>query len=149
MSRNFENLKAHILPLSEADDFNIARDEWKLVDVAMHDEFDNCPCGKDIKELCYIQNQINGNKTYVGNVCVNNFIGISTGNLFAGLKRIALDETANPNEDLIDHAYELGYIFENEYKFLMETRRKRKLSPKQLAWKLKINRRIIHETVVR
>ena len=149
MTRNFENLKAHILPLSEATDFDDAKKEWKLVDVEIHDEFDNCPCGKEIKELCYIQNELNRNKTYVGNICINRFIGIATGNLFVGLKRIALDETANANEDLIDHSYQLGYIYENEYKFLMQTRNKRKLSPKQLAWKLKINRRIINKTVVR
>ena len=149
MSRNFENLQAHIVPLSEADNFHDATAEWKLFDVAVHENWDNCPCGKEIKELCYIQNELNGNKTYVGNVCVNNFIGIATGNLFAGLKRIAVDETANPNEDLIEHAYELGYIFENEYKFLMDTKRKRNLSTRQLGWKLKINRRIINKTVVR
>ncbi len=149
MTHNFEHLKAHILPLSEATAFNEAKNEWKLVDVELHDEFDSCPCGKAIKELCYIQNQLNGNNTYVGNVCINRFIGIETGNLFAGLKRIALDDTANANEDLIDHAYRLGYIYENEYKFLMQTRRKRNLSPKQLAWKLKINQRIINKTVVR
>ena len=50
-----------------------------------------------IKELCYIKNQLNDNETYVGNICVNQFIGIDTGNLFAGLKRIAKDDQANAN----------------------------------------------------
>lgn len=77
------------------------------------------------------------------------FLEIETGNLFAGLKRIAKDDTANPNADLIIYAYKLGYIFEKEYGFLMETRNKRKLSTKQLTWKQKINRRIISQTVVR
>jgi hypothetical protein len=80
---------------------------------------------------------------------VNQFIGIETGNLFPGLKRIAIDETANANADLIDHAFRLGYIFEKEYKFLMDTRRKRNLSAKQTAWKIKINRRILSKTIVR
>lgn len=150
MSHNFENLKRHILPLSNSDDFYSAKNEWKLVGVEIQEDWDQCPCGKDIKELCYIENQLNGNKkTYVGNVCVNQFIGIETGNLFAGLKRIAKDNTANANEDLIIHAYNLGYIYEKEYKFLMETRRKRSLSDKQKAWKEKINRRIVNKTVVR
>ena len=137
MNHNFENLKKHILPLSNSDNFRSAKN-W-----------DNCPCGKDIKEICYIQNQLNGNKTHVGNVCVNQFIGIETGNLFAGLKRIAKDITANANEDLIIHAYKLGYIYESEYVFLMDTRRKRNLSDKQKEWKKKINRRIVNKTVVR
>jgi len=148
MEHNFERLKAHILPLSVATEFAIARREWILVGIEVSEEFDNCPCGQDIKEHCYIKNKLNGNTTYVGNVCINRFIGIETGNLFAGLKRIAEDDTANANEDLISHAYKFGYIFEKEYKFLMETRLKRKLSPKQISWKQKINRRIINQTIV-
>lgn len=146
---NFERLKEQILPLSNATEWSDAKNEWRLVGIEVQEDWDNCPCGKEIKELCYIQNQLNGNKTYVGNVCVNRFIGIDTGNLFAGLRRIIDDEAANANEDLIIHAFKLGYIFEREYNFLMQTRRKRVLSGKQLEWKRKINRRIIHQTVVR
>lgn len=148
MEHNFECLMAHILPLSDADDFDAARREWTLVGIEVSEEFDNCPCGQDIKEHCYIRNDLNGNTTYVGNVCINRFIGIDTGNLFAGLKRVAEDDKANANEDLIIHACRFGYIYESEYKFLMDTRRKRKLSAKQLAWKQKINRRILNRTVV-
>ena len=148
MEHNFERLKAHILPLSKSQAFETARHEWKLVGVEISEEFDNCPCGKEIKEHCYIENTSTGHKTYVGNVCINRFIGIDTGNLFNGIKRIAKDPTANANADLIDHAYKLGYIYETEYAFLMQTRLKRILSVKQIAWKEKINRRIINQTVV-
>jgi hypothetical protein len=148
MEHNFERLKAHILPLSVAQEFHAAKREWTLIGVEVSEEFDHCPCGQQIKEHCYLRNQINGNTTYVGNVCVNNFVGIKTGNLFSGLKRIAADNQANANEDLIEHAYRFGYIFEKEYKFLMETRLKRKLSPAQASWKQKINRRILNKTVV-
>ena len=148
MEQNFEQLKAHILSLSYAQNFPEARREGSLVGVEISDEFDNCPCGQEIKEHCYIENKLTGQKTYVGNVCINRFIGIDTGNLFGGLKRIVKDAKSNANEDLINHAYRLGYIFEKEYGFLMETRLKRKLSPAQLAWKEKINRRITAKTVV-
>jgi hypothetical protein len=112
--------------------------------------FDQCPCGQDIKEHCYIRNRLNGNQTYVGNVCINRFIQIDTGNLFDGLKRIAKDLTANANSDLIEHAYRMGYLFgEKEYTFLKQTMRKRNLSAAQIAWKSKINRRIVAQTVVR
>ena len=148
MDKNFERLANHILPLSNSKDFNVARTEWVLVGVEVSEEFDQCPYGQEIKEHCYIKNQLNGITTYVGNVCINRFIGISTGNLFAGLRRIAEDDTANANEDLIYHAYKFGYIFEAEYKFLMDTRLKRKLSEKQLSWKKKINLRITNKTVV-
>lgn len=148
MEHNFERLKAHILPLSRSQDFPEARKEWSLVGVEISDEFDSCPCGQDIKEHCYIENEFTGHRTYVGNVCINRFIGIDTGNLFDGLKRIATDSKANANADLINHAFKLGYIFDSEYNFLMQTRLKRKLSPAQLAWKEKINRRITNKTVV-
>ena len=89
MEHNFEKLRAHILPLSESPSFELARSEWQLVDVEVSEEFDSCPCGQQIKEHCYIQNILNGSRTYVGNVCINRFLGIDTGNLFDGLKRIA------------------------------------------------------------
>ena len=64
------------------------------------------------------------------------------------VKRIAEDESSNANEDVIEYANERGFLFDKEYDFLMDTRLKRKLSPKQIAWKRKINRRIINQTVV-
>lgn len=145
---NDENLQSHIVSLSEASNFNVARLEWILDGFTLNDDWDECPCGKDIKELCHIKNVKNGNQTYVGNVCVNRFIQLDTGGLFAGLKRINKNPLAAPNEDLIIHAYKSGYIFDNEYGFLMATKRKRKLSSKQLAWRVKINRRILAQTVV-
>ncbi len=149
MEHNFERLKAHILPLSKAKDFETARTEWKLIAVEISDELDNCPCGQEIKEHCYIENTRTGHKTYVGNVCINRFIGIDTGTLFDGLKRIAEDESSNANEDVIEYANERGFLFDKEYDFLTDTRLKRKLSSKQIAWKRKINRRIINQTVVK
>ena len=148
-SPNFEHLKAHILPLSVASDFEVARQEWDLVAVEISDEWDHCPCGQDIKEHCYIRNRHNGNSTCVGNVCINRFIQISTGNLFDGLKRIAQDDTANANQDLIEHAWRKGYLYsEKEYGFLLQTARKRSLSQAQVNWKRKINRRILAQTIV-
>lgn len=146
---NFEKLKDHVLQLSQASDWVNAKNGWRLVGVEVQEDWDTCPCGKGIKELCYIENQLNNNKTHVGNVCANRFIGIDTGNLFAGLRRIIDDETANANEDLIIHACKFGYIYESEYKFLMKTKRKIVLTEKQLEWKRKINRRIVLQTVVR
>ncbi len=149
VSHNLERLKLHILPLSVSRNFDVARQEWDLVAIEISEEFDNCPCGQDIKEHCYIRNRLNGATTYVGNVCINRFMCVETGNLFEGLKRIAKDLTANANNDLIEHAYRMGYLYgEREYTFLKQTIRKRILSPAQLEWKIKINRRIVSQTVV-
>ena len=148
MEHNIERLKAHILPLSRAKVFDVARTEWRLVAVEISEEFDNCPCGQEIKEHCYIQNSVTGHETYVGNVCINRFIGIDTGNLFDGLRRIAQDDTTNANADVIEYANERGFLYDKEYDFLMSTRLKRTLSEKQKAWKQKINRRILNKIVV-
>ena len=148
MEHNFERLKAHILPLSRSDRFEVARTEWDLVEVEITEEFDSCPCGKDIKEHCYIVNRVTGMSTHVGNVCINRFIGIATGTLFDGLKRLAKDPYANANLDVIEHGRKLGFIYDSEYNFLVETRLQRKLSPAQREWKRKINRRITQNIVV-
>lgn len=148
MEHNFENLKAHILTLSRSNVFEVARTEWDLVGVEITEEFDNCPCSQEIKEHCYITNRITGQSTYVGNVCINRFIGIDTGNLFDGLKRIANDPYANANLDVIEHGRRMGFIYDSEYDFLIQTRLKRKLSQKQLEWKRKINRRITQQIAV-
>ncbi|WP_124314556.1 hypothetical protein [Pseudomonas chlororaphis] len=149
-SQNFVKLKTHILNLSVSNSFDVARREWKLAAVEVTEDFDQCPCGQDIKEHCYIRNSLNGNQTYVGNVCINRFLQIDTGNLFEGLKRIAGDLKANANRDLIEHAWKMGYLYsEKEYSFLLQTMRSRKLSANQLAWKEKINRRIVQQTVVK
>jgi hypothetical protein len=149
-SHNQQQLAAHIVPLSVANAFDLARQEWDLVAVEISEEWDSCPCGQDIKEHCYIRNRLNGNSTYVGNVCINRFIQIDTGNLFDGLRRIAADDTANANHDLIEHAYRMGYLYdEKEYTFLKRTALKRNLSAAQIAWKRKINRRILLQTVVK
>jgi hypothetical protein len=148
-SPNLVHLTAHIIPLSIASSFEEARQEWDLVAVEISEEWDNCPCGQDIKEHCFIRNRHNGNSTYVGNVCINLFIKINTGSLFDGLKRIAKDDAANANNDLIEHAYRMGYLYsEKEYHFLLQTARKRILSKAQLDWKRKINRRILAQTIV-
>ena len=146
---NFERLKAHILPLSQARDFDLARREWSLVAVELSDEWDQCPCGQDIKEHCFIRNDTTGAQTYVGNVCINRFIGIDTGTLFDGLRRLSKDPRANANAAVIEHAWKHGFLYdEREYRFLLQTMHKRKLSEAQLAWKEKANRRILKQTVV-
>lgn len=145
----FEHLKEHILPLSRAKNFEQARLEWDLVNVEISDELDNCPCGQEIREHCYIRNRLTGNETYVGNVCINRFLGIDTGTLFDGLKRIKGSLAARPNTALIEYANQAGYLFEKEYGFLTSIKRKRQLSVAQLAWLEKINRRILGHVVVR
>ena len=143
-NKYLDNLGSHIVDLSESDDFISAKKEWELDYVSIAENTESCPCGQEnIKELCYIKNTLNGNITFVGNVCVNKFVGIDTGNIFNGIKRIMRDTHANPNEDLIIYAEQKGLLYPNEFGFLLDTKNKRKLSHKQLEWKKKINKRLL------
>lgn len=148
-AHNLERLKAHILPLSVSDNFRVARQEWKLVDIEIREEGGRCPCGQRIVEHCHLKNGLNGNETHVGNVCVQKFLEINTEGLFEGLRRIAINDNANPSDALIDHAFRSGYLYGiDEYLFMKEVRSRRKLSPKQARWRQKINGRILRKTVV-
>lgn len=130
--------------------FDAACREWDLVGIEVSEDFDNCPCGQQIKEHCFIENRITKHRTFVGNVCVNRFMGMNTGTLFDGLKRVRADAAARPNEALIEHSFKRGYIYsEKERDFLMGIRRKRLLSVAQQDWLLKINRRILNGIVVK
>ena len=44
-----------------------------MVAVEISEELTNAR-GQEIKERCYVRNRLNGNETYVGNVCINRFI---------------------------------------------------------------------------
>lgn len=148
MSHNLERLSEHILALSRAQSFAAARTEWVLEYVEMSDEPDYCPCGQQIREHCYVRNTVTGHQTYVGNVCVHQFIGIATESLFDGLKRIRDNPRGNANLAVIKYAEERGFLYDKEPEFLRSTVRKRVASPAQAAWKEKINRRILNQTVV-
>ena len=132
MGHNRQQLATHIVPLSEADDFEDVKAEWDVVKFEWHEESGSCPCGHFIKEFCFIRNIFNGNETHVGNVCVNKFMKIDPGNVFDGLRRIKSDIYANANEGLIEYADSQGFLYDKEYAFLMSTRRKRNLSENNL-----------------
>lgn len=148
---NLRQLKAHILDLSEADNFNDAKLEWELDGVLVTLNFGQCPCGVRIKEHCYLKNRRNENTTWVGNVCVRRFMDIDAGSLFRGLRRVRNNNSAKPNDALIEYAWRRGHLYgENEFDFLTSIRRQhRRLSEKQKNWLQKINRRIIESIVVR
>lgn len=151
MGSNQETLKQHILDLSEAKTFEDARKEWDFVSAHIYEDENYCPCGQMIKEVCFLRNRINGEETYVGNVCVKRFMDITFDrNLFIGLKKIHLDNMARPNTAVIDYSMENGFLYsQDEYYFLMSIRRKRILSARRAHWLLLINRRIINKFVVR
>lgn len=152
MGHNFENLKTHILAMSEADHWNAALEEWKLEYVEVPEEGEerepeHCPCGHyPIIELCWLRNQQNGRSTFVGNVCVKKFMGIDAGTVADGLKRIAADTSKALNVAATKYAHERGWINNWERGFCLDTARKRKLSGRQLDKRIQINETVMAKT---
>lgn len=149
-THNFEKLKKHIFELSvEKKDFDKVKEEWNLDRVYISTELSKCPCGVQIKEHCYIKNKFNEKTTYVGNVCVKQFMKIDAGSLFAGLKKIERNNNAVPNLVLTNHANEKGYLYDaREYNFLIDMQKSKRRSNAQKQWLYKINRRILKQITV-
>ena len=99
---NFEQLRQHILALSRAPDWDVARREWSLVDVWEADEPQTCPCEHfPIVEICRIHNRVTKQSADVGNVCVRRFLGFRSDLIFQAIKRVRNDSTKSLNADAI------------------------------------------------
>lgn len=144
MSSSNNKLIDHVISLSSATTKAEAFLEWELDYIESSSFLEKCPCGVNIKDICYIKNIVNGNKTFVGNECIKIFTSLSdTKNIFEGLKRIktSLDNAAN--RALVSYARKRGYINEYEFNFAMNTCRKRILSDKQTSTRRRINYKIV------
>lgn len=119
---NFQQLKSEILARSKAQDWAVAKKEWKLVAVSEADEPETCLCGHTpIIELCRIRNSVTGNSVEVGNVCVKRFLGLRSDLIFQSIKRIRKDPDKGLNADATAFFYEQGIINNWEYKFQQST----------------------------
>ena len=141
---NFRQLKAEILAMSKATDWEIARKEWALVDIIEADEPETCLCGHfPIAEICEIRNSVTGHTTEVGNVCVKRFLGVRSDLIFTGIKKIRKDPTKSLNADSITFFRERGLLNDWEYGFLQDTMKKRNLSFKQMETRKRINLKVL------
>ena len=137
-------LKEKLLDLSEASIWSAAKLEWAIDDIYWEDDPDTCLCGHfPIKELCFLRNARNGNRALVGNVCVKRFLGLKSGTLFEGIKRISEDSEKALNVAAINHAHSKGWINNWEYGFCTDTVRKRKLSLSQMDKRVQINNKVL------
>jgi len=116
------DLFPQIIELSEADTWEDAALEWKLVGVQWDKEGGYCICGHFIKEFCFIRNVVNDNQTIVGNCCIKKFKGQDLTNVFRALARNRV------NPALLGYALEEGVINGWEFNFMMRYWRKRKMS---------------------
>jgi len=121
--------------------------EWELKDVWRQSAAQTCICGQyPIKEICLLRNQRNGKMVEVGNVCVEQFLRLQSGKIFEALHRVAKDNGKALSKEAIEHAHAKGWISDWERGFYLDTIRKRKLSPKQLAKRRQINEIILART---
>jgi hypothetical protein len=141
---NFQQLRENILRLSHASDWEIARNEWSLVDVHEAEELEICLCGHfPIIEICTISNSITKATTDVGNVCVRRFLGLRSDLIFNALKKIRQDNTKSLNAESIVFFHERSLLTSWEYGFLNDTIRKRNLTQSQLSKRIAINNKVL------
>jgi len=127
-----------IIELSESKQWELARKEWILEGIGISKEECSCLCGHSpIKELCYLTNNLNNNRTIVGNCCVKKFFEEKNQDkIFNALKNNKL------NKSLIELSFTKKIIQQNEFDFLLSVWRKRKLSFKQQEWYESLKKRI-------
>lgn len=133
-------LVSEILRLSRSPDWLTAHAEWKLKHIFDCDEPETCLCGHyPIKEICTIANSLTSHECAVGNCCVMRFGIAALENIFAALRRVKRDKTSSLNVEAIEHAHDKSWFNPWETAFYLGMWRKRKLSTKQLAVKIKLN----------
>lgn len=134
----------NILARSSHLDWDRAKSEWALKEVYEAEEPETCLCGHyPIIEICILLNSHNKNTAIVGNCCVKKFIGLPSDKIFQAVKRVRKDKTKGLNAEAIQHAHDKGWINKWEFDFSIDTMRKRNLSDKQLATRIKINEKMM------
>ncbi|MDR3451148.1 MAG: hypothetical protein P4M15_15620 [Alphaproteobacteria bacterium] len=142
---NFQQLKTEILALSKAQEWEVAKKEWKLVEISEASDPETCLCGHyPIIELCTISNIVTGRSVDVGNVCVKRFLGFRSDLIFTSVKKIRNDINKSIGADAIVFFYERDVINSWEYNFLQDNMRKRILTPSQAAKRRTINQKILN-----
>lgn len=137
-------LAIEIIRLSENPVWDVAKTEWKLLEIEDSEEDQTCLCGHfPIRELCILENKLNAKTAVVGNCCVNKFLGLPSNKIFAAIKRIKKDTERSLNEATIELANERGWISDWERTFYVDIMRKRRLTEKQQAKKLQVNVKVL------
>lgn len=137
-------LTQQIIAHSVAKTWDEAKREWSLDHIYEASEPERCLCGHyPIIELCVLRNKLNGNVATVGNCCVKKFIGLPSDKIFQAIKRVRKREDAALNSEAISYAHDQRWINEWEQSFYSDTLRKRKLSEKQIAKRVQINKRVL------
>lgn len=146
---SFKDLMNEIVSCSNSNVFTVAAGEWEWIDsylIPFGEDLDFCLCGHEIRECCIIRNRYNGREKVVGNCCVNKFMKTESDLVFQCINRLRLDITKSLNPATIEYAYRKFVISKKSYNFCYDVWRRRNftLSPKQLKYKIDINRRVLN-----
>lgn len=114
-------------------------DDWTLERIKHGD--DRCVCGQPVKWTMIFRSEKAGREINVGGICAKYF---RTYRILKQVKRITRDRLHSINdEDVLLYFAQIGLINIWEFKFLVDTMRKRDLTPRQKFTRIKLNRRII------
>lgn len=125
MSYNEEKLQAGIILLSTAKTWVEAKEEWFLFEIRKQ------PAGKPLVCLCghspilnisYFQNTTNNKTTFVGSCCAKRFMGWRPDLIIRGIERLKEDRLNPLNQAAIEFVKEQGWIDDDDYQYLMDTR---------------------------
>ena len=143
----FDHLSARVVQLSIANLWHDAKLEWEFEEAALSEEPNECLCTHcPIKELCYIRNKKNNNRTMVGNCCVRHFFGIhEPTTLFQALKRVEADPTRSLGKVALSYAINHHIFNDWEISFYSNTVSKRKLSYKQQIKREALNNKFVNK----
>lgn len=140
-------LVSRIVRLSHADEWETALKEWKLERIYKTKDTMSCLCGHTpINNICVLRNTINNRSALVGNCCVKKFMGIPSDMIFTAVDRVSKDDSKSANHQSLQLARERNIISQWEYVFYMNTLNKRKLTPKQLDIRRKVNQKLLRLT---
>ncbi|MFA6150537.1 MAG: hypothetical protein WC716_04385 [Chitinophagaceae bacterium] len=137
-----------IIKISESKNWENAKHEWEFQYVYRNPKTQSCLCGKkSIVNVCIIKNAANKKVAEVGNCCVNKFLGIEKGNnLFEAINRLNKDITKSLGVGALEYLNSKNLLTELQYNFYKSSVRKWKLSTKQMATRIGINRKFLEIT---
>lgn len=129
---NNYKLKERLIKLSDADTWDEAIVEWKILNECQADERDKeegqkCLCGKrPITNIHYLENVNNKARIQVGIYCVKKFIDEDIVKISNAFKRIKKDTKGSLNEEAIERCYKRKLISKTEKDIYLSIRTKKK-----------------------
>lgn len=138
------HLRKQLLDLSDTQDWETARGQWKFYDCCWDDTKGKCLCGHVIKERCVLKNERTSRLVIVGNCCVKHFLGdlpntIATDACFASIKRVKKDIRKTLHRDIVRLAEQRCVITARAAQWYIKWLRTRKLFGDDAIHRKKLN----------